>query len=205
MKKIWILSSIVAGLASLSLAQVPEVPAEPEAGRELMLASDGTVSSEVLEQIAGFAQANLSVVVEVMEVDPTSGSLKDQLSACVFALPASRGAAVVLLAPKTPEDTQTLFLHDEGLAGVNVPRVTEGAEESTAQRRLERLVMRGYAFLLGLGETPDPFSVMTPYAQPEDLDRMGRNHSPPDIRTFQMKAREAGYRFDDKGPLYTTP
>jgi len=52
--------------------------------------------------------------------------------------------------------------------------------------------MRAAAFLFEMPPTPDPFCVTRDYRSLEDLDRMGRNYSPPWQGRFAKEAASRG-------------
>jgi len=59
--------------------------------------------------------------------------------------------------------------------------------------------MRAAAFVFELPPTPDPFSVTRDYRSLEDLDRMGRNFSPPWQGRFADEAAKRGLRLSSGG------
>ena len=70
------------------------------------------------------------------------------------------------------------------------PLYTDDAE--VFARRIERQVMRAAAFVFDMPPTPDPFCVTRDYRSLEDLDRMGRNYSPPWMGRFAEEAAKRG-------------
>jgi len=101
-------------------------------------------------------------------------------------------AVIVVLAAVTNPPTMHLFTFREaGVALVNVPALATEDRERFA-RRLERQVMRGCAFLLGVEPSPDPFCVLRDYATLDELDDMGRNFSPPVHDDVQRAAAARG-------------
>ena len=73
---------------------------------------------------------------------------------------------------------------------VAVVNTTALAHEDTKifTRRLERMLIRGYASLLGVGHSPNPRCCLFDYKQLAHLDQIGRNCCPP----FEIKMRKLG-------------
>lgn len=195
---------IPVSLALLCAAVTGSPAADVERTEAIQVMSDGTVPMEAVERIAAFAQLNLALPVEPGETSADAVSLK---AAGLEADGLSKGGApvIVLSSAGEPDATHTVFLYEENVAVVNVSAVSVGADKETLERRLERLVMRGVGFLLGQKPAIDPFSVMAPYATLKDLDQLGRNFSPPDLKTLQMTALERGLPLIEDSPFNLAP
>lgn len=160
--------------------------------KALALVSTGAVSAELVGQIQQYVEGQLQVPVRVSE--KLSWAKKTDLNSLKkAALRAKSDADVVymVIASVDGEEGHLEVFEDEGVAIINVaPIYTEDVKKF--DRRVERQVMRAAAFLFGLPPTPDPFCVTRDYSSVEDLDRMGRNYSPPWQGRYAKEAAARG-------------
>lgn len=174
----------------------------------LVLLSDGSVSSQNVAKITAFATQNLALAIKSdaiqLKVEKNT-PLQDVAEVVEDQLNAESFATVLFSGAGSDEDSHTLFDYEKNLAVIHVAKVTEGAEGEVAYRRLERLAMRGFGFLLDQKPAIDPFSVMAPYQTLEQLDRMGRNFSPPDLVKLQRDAQSMGLSLIMDSPYNLAP
>ncbi len=182
-------------------------PASPAARQPavVLAAADALLDAELLERVRDFAQRELRVPVRTLDT-PGLAELPDfqALEQAVQPVRAD-GDVIFILLTAVPGETQHLavFPEDE-LAAVNVPPLRTDDREIFA-RRVERQVMRAAAFAVGLPPTPDPFCVTRNYRSLEDLDRMGRNFSPPWQGRFAEEAARRGLLPPASGGAPKTP
>lgn len=175
----------------LSLCACSPAPAAREPAVVLAAAAD-VADADLLERVRRFAQRELHVPVRVLDT-PELAELPgfQALEKAVQPVRAD-GDVIFILLTAVPGETQHLAVFPENeLAAVNVPPLRTEDRETFA-RRIERQVMRAAAFAVGLPPTPDPFCVTRSYRSLDDLDRMGRNFSPPWQGRFAEEAAKRG-------------
>jgi predicted Zn-dependent protease len=179
--------SFWSGVLLLCAGCVTAAPKE----KAITIVNAGTVSPELLEQARAFAQQQLHVRVRLKE----NAALADQpdFQALEKAAVAAKDTNDVTFIVVTALDSdEHLKVYPEsGVAIINTrPLRTEDADQF--YRRVERMVMRAAAFCFELPPTPDPFCVTRDYRSLEDLDRMGRNYSPPWQGRYAKEAASRG-------------
>lgn len=162
-------------------------------GKAITLYNLQAVEPEPLEQIRAFAQQDLRVPVRAREEagpDDVTAT-PDAMAEWAQGIRAESDVLLIVLT-RLDRVTEPLTVHaGKRLAVVNVsPLETDDAGQFA--RRVERMVMRGVAFAIGLPPTPDPFCVTRDFRHIEELDRMGRNYSPPWQGRFAEKAAAIG-------------
>lgn len=167
--------------------------AQDPAGKAITLYNLQAVDPEPVEQIRAFAQQELRVPVRVKEGSGRDDSVATPDAVAEWAQGVrEKSDAVVIALVRLDDEADPLTVDAERwLAIVNVsPLETDDAMRFA--RRVERMVMRGAAFAIGLPPTPDPFCVTRDFRQIEELDRMGRNYSPPWQARFAEEAARIG-------------
>lgn len=168
----------------------------------LTLVNALAIDANVLERVRTFAEDQLQVPVRAIE-RPALGqaSTVQALKESAVRIKTDADVELIVLAPLVDETEHLSVFESEGVALINTyPLATDDAE--TFARRIERQVMRAAAFTFGMPPTPDPFCVTRDYRSLEDLDRMGRNYSPPWMGRF---ADEAARRGLEKRPMGNAP
>ena len=161
----------------------------------------GEMDEALSSRLAQWVQAQTGLAVDLLkprEVDEAG------LEACakqVKELVDKKHPLVVgLLAASNIGAKHGLLKYEDGVAVVNAALlVPEDGDAERYGRRLERLVLGSYGFLLGMTYCPDPHCVMHPYKTLEQLDKMGRNFCPPNRQTFVEKASKKGLKAVDAG------
>lgn len=198
--------TMVGFLLVLGCATSPERLSEKDLDPAFYLSSASSrISAEDIQKIKNFVAINLAVQLEDFSAHTEPGNLNQLADRLAGQVPDRAVALVALVDPRDGPATHSVYRYDDRVALIHVPAVTEGVEGDQAYYRVERLVMRALAFMTGFEHSPDPFSVMTPYRTLEDLDRRGRNFSPPDTFKFQKRAREMGVPLLENSPFYMAP
>lgn len=179
------LFSVVLFAALLGCSKVP-------AEKTVTLLNAAAVDAPLLERLRAFAEKELHVPVRAVEKPSLAGQVSfDGLETAALNERTEADAVLIVLANVSGSNQHLKVNAEEIYAAVNgSPLQMDDAE--TFARRLERQVMRGAAFAVGLAPTPDPFCVTRDYRSLEDLDSMGRNFSPPWQGRFAEKAAALG-------------
>ena len=179
----WIL--LVAFFITTGCSNVPQEKA-------LTLANAGAVDEVLLERLRQFVEDQLHVPVRAVE-QPQLAEKKgfQSLRKSAERLKTDADVTLIVLSGFEDDSTHLTVYEENGIAIVNAtPLYTDHAE--TFARRLERQIMRAAAFSFGLPPTPDPYCVTRNYKTLEDLDRMGKNYSPPWQGRYADEARKRG-------------
>jgi predicted Zn-dependent protease len=160
--------------------------------KALALVSTGAVSAELVGQIQEYVEAQLKVPVRLSNKPAWAKKtgVSDLKKVALRAKSDADVVYIVIASAEGSEDHLQVF-EEDGVAVINVaPLATDDVKKF--DRRVERQVMRAAAFLFGLPPTPDPFCVTRNYSSLEDLDRMGRNYSPPWQGRYAKEAAARG-------------
>ena len=172
----------------------------------LTLVNAAAVDAELLERVRAFAEGQLHVPVRTIEKPRLAGKEDFQtLEKAALRIKTDADAALIVLAGINGEEKHLAVFAGDGVALINAqPLYTDDPE--TFARRIERQVMRAAAFVFGLPPTPDPFCVTRDYRSLDDLDRMGRNYSPPWMGRFADEAVKRGLEpLHEKGVRRAAP
>jgi len=172
----------------------------------ITLVNAAAVDAELLERVRVFAEDQLHVPVRTLEKPKLAGKKDFQtLEKSALRIKTDADVSLIVLAGINGEEKHLAVYAKDGVALINAqPLYTNDAEAFA--RRMERQVMRAAAFVFGLPPTPDPFCVTRNYRSLEDLDRMGRNYSPPWMGRFADEAEKRGLkRIHSGGVRLTTP
>jgi len=158
----------------------------------ITLVNAAAVDAELLERVRVFVEEQLHVPVRTLEKPRLAGKESFQtLEKAALRIKTDADVEFIVLAGINGEDKHLAVYAEDGVALINSqPLYTDDAE--TFARRIERQVMRAAAFTFGMQPTPDPFCVTRDYRSLEDLDRMGRNYSPPWMGRFADEAAKRG-------------
>lgn len=166
--------------------------AQEPMSKTITLCNVEAIEPQALEEIRAFAERELRVPVRSVQRSGWAGYVSPQ-DVATIAQEERADADVLLIVVVRLDGAVDPLTVDAGrrLAVVNVqPLETEDPQRFT--RRVERMVMRGAAFAIGLPPTPDPYCVTREYRSVEELDRMGRNYSPPWQGRFAEEAGKIG-------------
>ena len=182
-------SFLLIGLLLLSLG-CSKAPQE----NAITLVNAAAVDAELLERVRSFAEDQLHVPVRTLEKPSLAGKESFQpLEKAALRIKTDADVSMIVLAGINGEEKHLEVYAADGVALINIqPLTTDDAE--TFARRIERQVMRAAAFVFEMPPTPDPFCVTRDYRSLEDLDRMGRNFSPPWMGRFADEAAKRGLK-----------
>ena len=180
-------SFLLIGLV-LIFAGCSPVPKE----KAITLVNAAEVDADLLERVRAFAEDQLHVPVRTLEKPQLAGKENFQaLEKAVLRIKTDADVSLIVISGINGEDKHLEVYPEDGVALINAqPLYTD--EPETFARRIERMVMRAAAFVFEMPPTPDPFCVTRDYRSLEDLDRMGRNFSPPWMGRFADEAKKRG-------------
>ncbi len=160
--------------------------------KAITLVNAGAVDASVLKRLRAYAEVQLRVPVRAVEKPDLAGEGGLQaLEKAAEQIKTDADVTLIVLSAINDSDQHLTVFAEKGIALVNVrPLYTAESEKFTL--RVERQVMRAAAFAFGLESTPDPYCVTRDYRTLEDLDRMGRNFSPPWQGRFADEAAKRG-------------
>ncbi len=172
-------------LLSLGCSQAPQENA-------ITLVNAAAVDAELLERLRAFAESQLHVPVRTLEKTRLAGKKSFQtLEKSALRIKTDADVSLIVLAGVNGEEKHLGVYPENGVALINTqPLYTNDAE--VFARRIERQVMRAAAFVFEMPPTPDPFCVTRDYRSLDELDRMGRNYSPPWMGRFAEEAKKRG-------------
>ena len=117
----------------------------------------------------------------------------------IQALKTDADAALIALVRLDTADLHQSINTNRMTALINVtPLITDDPRQTTW--RIERMIMRSVAFLLGITPAPDPNCVTRNYQSPEDLDTMGRNFTPPYNPVIRQRAQDLSITLKPEPP-----
>ncbi|MEM7391880.1 MAG: hypothetical protein AAF492_05980 [Verrucomicrobiota bacterium] len=214
MQRIWLISPLLAGLLAMPAAMAqPAIPGfgpapvkpvqngkadpPPEPTKVLGIVQVGNVEEEMVERTRKFIEFNLGLVVKRLDSrKPQGGNLKQEGAALKDFITDDVAMVMGIVAADEKVKQVSALLHDEKVAVVNAT-VLQHENKETFGRRLERCVIRNYAFLMGLSTSPNPQSALFPYRTVKQLDAIGRNLDPPFLAQLQRDALNQGLTFVD--------
>ncbi len=193
---------LVAGMVMSSAGIVPSAGHAaplPRAQSSVALVAMGVTNAGIVDRVADFVTARTGIPVEILPARPApegglgaageiGAGIKKEHHICV----------VVLDYPSEKSSGHGAVYPERSVAVVNVRALmnTAGLETKDSgeviRRRVERGVMRGIGFCLGLKPCPYPYCVLTDYETLEELDQMSRDFCPPCLERLHKKARRLG-------------
>lgn len=155
----------------------------------------GEANDALVARATAWAEENLAIAVPVLATDPdiklaTFNEVAEHVGA---QREDDRLGVVVLWRPSSDIMNHGAFFPEQRVAVVNLQAMFSGeADQETKERRVERQVIRGICFCMGLEPNPNPQSAMFNYGTMEELDAIGRNLDPPWLMRLQEKAVASG-------------
>lgn len=191
--------------ACLAEDPAPEAVAEPGEKKPvpgLAFGVVGPVDASFAAGIERWVEENTAMQLENVGVIEADMSSFDAVAEAAGKKMPEAGVGMVVLM-EGPEELTAHGVHNQQakVVVINV-RVFRDADETKFIWRVERQAMRGVGYLMGLDLSPNPQSVMSPYATLEDLDRIGRNFDPPWLVNLQNRAREIGIPLDEESGFF---
>ncbi|HMO50695.1 MAG TPA: hypothetical protein PKE26_09750 [Kiritimatiellia bacterium] len=180
-------------------AASPAVERQPAA-----LVAFGDVDEALIERAQQWAEANLAIPVPRWVDHPTAQltSFDEVGDLAASLLEDERFGVVVLWRPVSDVMNHGAFFPERRVSVVNLNAMfTEDTDPEVIERRVERQVIRGICFVMGLEPNPNPHSAMFNYSTLEELDAIGRNLDPPWLVRLQEAAAAAGIPLDPENPF----
>lgn len=189
--------AIVALGALTALSALAQQP-----GRGFLLVNAGGVEPAVLEDVRVFCETQLRHPLRAEGAERQTLDLRDAVVAFADRTNDENVAVIVLTDTPPEENEHMVFSTQRMVTAVNVRALTDDDAKRTAWR-LQRMVMRAAARMVGIPPAPDPHCTTRDYRSLEDLDSMGRNFCPPwqDRYHQQVQALELADLFADVRPL----
>ena len=161
-------------------------------GNAITIVNAAGVDAALVERVRSFAEEQLHVPVRTLEEPSLCGSDRFQtLEKTALSIKTDADVSFIVIAVVNGDDKHLEVYPVDGVAIINT-RPLSSDDSEVFVRRLERLVMRAAAFVFEMPPTPDPFCVTRDYQALADLDRMGRNYSPPWMGRFADEAKKRG-------------
>lgn len=162
---------------------------------DLNVINAAAVDEPVMTDVITFCNEQLPFTLTVQTVESFSCTNMDTCQDALAALKTEKDAAAIGLVSLAESDLHQSINTNRMTALINVkPLLSDDTQKTTW--RLQRMIMRSVAFLLGLPPAPDPNCVTRNYGSLEDLDTMGRNFTPPYNPMVRQKAQELGIPLD---------
>ena len=180
------LGMVVSLLTLLSLAYPVTAPA-----REIKVINAANVDAALMTDVVSFCNEQLPFT---LTSDSSANCACANAQACqesILALKTDNDAAIIgLVSVDDPNFHQTINTN-RMVALINVKPLIIADNQQTTWR-LQRMLMRSVAFLLGIAPAPDPHCVTRHYESLADFDTMGRNFTPPYNPLVRQHAVELG-------------
>lgn len=195
-RTLYLIMLLVAGMPAFSAEEAKPVR-EP-----VGLVVAGDIDAAIVERARSWAEENLAIPVPLRENMAAEGfSTFDEVAEKASSLVASNQLGVVVLwMHGTALENHGAFFPDKKVVIVNMKAMLDAPDTETAARRVERQVIRGICFNMGLELNPNPQSAMFGYTSREELDLIGRNLDPPWLLRVQEKALEYGIPINTDSP-----
>jgi len=201
--KLALLWTLCFGLAHSAMAQRPKRQKLMQNPKRIALVNAGAVDEDLFKKIHAHLESNLEVPVRSLSAP--AGPTDDLLVQVRTwkALMTEDDVCFVVLANSARDVREYLLLapdHRWAMVIANAV-VPEDGDQNKYLWRLQRLCMRGVAFLFGMGFSPNARSVNAPCASLAELDMIGTNFDPPSHDKFLEEAMQRGLRPEVKeGP-----
>ena len=174
-------------LLLIGCAQPPKEPV-------MTLVNAAGLDKELMSRLEAFAEKELHVDFRTLENARLSKVVDFQAVESVAArVKTDTDVALIVLSGDEADERHLVVNAEAGLALINTTALYVDDDEIFG-KRLERMVMRAAAFVFEMPPTPDPYCVTRDYKTVEELDRMGRNYSPPWMSRFADEAKKRGLK-----------
>lgn len=172
----WVMLFVCALLLSASAFAKEEKSQDGQKDHVILLNISGAADKETMARLRKYAEKELRVKTDIvlrkMDEDLT-------FKKCAKKIAKKSNSPITIGFYSAPASEEHIcILTNQQVAVVNTAKLKSDDKEKY-ERRLERMLMRSAGTLAGLEFDPDPHCVMHSYKKIEDLDRMGRNFSPP--------------------------
>ena len=201
--KRFILSLLIGAVAGCATAE-EATNAAPAAKNPVAVVKVGPVDDALVERLQAWVKESIAVDLPVLEAREWTYESMDQAGAHVAESLKPEDLGVVVLAwPDKDMQGHSVSMLENRVVVVNVRGMkTEGADDETVGRRVERLVMRAIGQLTHMPACPNMMCALAQYNSMETLDLIGRNYCPPCARRFQELMRDQHIHLDPQSPFY---
>jgi hypothetical protein len=191
----FVLPALLLSAGTLLAQTAPPAPA-PQAkmiavpaamNRAILLVNAAGIPDDQMEVIRAFAQKDLWVKVEAVNLKADYAALPGQIPG----LFTSNRLVVVALGKGSPENAQILSAPDNGWALVNAGPIL--ALKDKQEHMLKQQTMRGIGYALGVATCFDPFCAMRAGESLADLSKAGSNYCPITRKEYQNQAVRSGF------------
>jgi len=198
MKRIIYLAStllVFAAALQLCAAETAKQTTETSVKKRIALLNlNEAVTKATMKRLKTYAERQLRIKTDIIEKDVDKDIKK--LSKYAENIDQSddfkENYPVIVAVCSSESSEEHVYTSDsKRITVINIIPLQTSKDERFVQR-LERLMMRGAGKAAGLGFDPDPHCVMHSYKTIEDLDKMGRNFSPPWQAMFNSAAKRMG-------------
>lgn len=181
-------------LAQTTVPTPPATPNTPHKGlpaavtnRAILLVNAAGLPDEQMESIRAFAQKDLWVKVDTVNLKADWDSLPGQIPA----LFTSNRLVVVALAKGSPENARILTAPDNNWAIMNVTPFLLLKEKQ--EHMLKQQTLRSIGYVFGVSPCPDPYCCMKSSRALSDLNEVGQNYCPITRKEFSGLAPRKGF------------
>ena len=203
--KIWLLSLLTTlSLVAIGRAQAPEAEAATETGRTVALVAIGEVDTSLVERVRAWVEHVTALPVHVLAArEAQADTLYDEALLAAESMEADDVCLVGLVGSGHSAEDHTVSVYEKNVSVINLQVLKPDPEDAELfGRRVERLAVRSYGFLLGAQPVPIMESALFPYKDLAGLDQMGRGLDPPSMGAVQKAAAERGVKLDEDNPFY---
>jgi hypothetical protein len=191
-----IVSAIILSASTLLAQTLPPAPPAAPAkakglpaavtNRAIVLVNAAGLSDDQMESIRAFAQKDLWVKVEAVNLKADWASLPDQMPGFFT----SNRMVVVALGKSDKVSDRILAAPDNAWAVVNMGAVLNLKEKQ--DHMLKQQTLRGIGYALGLSSCLDPYCCMRTSKVLADLDNVGANYCPISRKEYKTLAMQKG-------------
>lgn len=169
-----------------------EMPAaEP---KHIVLVNAAGIEKDMVDAVLNYAERELEIPVHARTnvALKATDSLLEMGRQIGGSKSAGEGCVIALVKARAEEARHAVIMTNECVVVLNITAL-QSEDNVKFTRRLQRWVLRGTAFLLGVGPDVDPHCVMIDYNTVDELDRLGMNFSPPWGVMVQEAAVKRGF------------
>lgn len=190
-----------------AVAEAPASTESPQAAapadKVFGLVAVGDVDGAITARVKNFIEYNCAIPVRVLDPQArTHDALFDQAQALGGLVSDPLLCLVAVVNPPEGVSEHAVYDYDGPVAAVNVRALQpEDGDQETHFRRIEKVVTRSYALLMGLEAVPNPQSSLYPYATLAELDSIARSLDPPSLMKLQEILVPKGVTLVESSPF----
>jgi len=154
---------------------------------DIKVANHSVVSEPIMTEVLAFCNSQLPFTLAYQTKPDLDCSHAAECMGLLSSEKAPDDLAVIGLIRLPKSEVHQIINTNRMIALINVASL-KSEDQKRYTWRLERMIMRSVAFLLGIKPAPDPRCVTRPYQSMDDLDSMGRNYTPPYNDQIKRKA-----------------